>query len=155
MFGNALRLMAAGEAGRRVGDYIQNLITKYLVLAVAGGAFSAAMVFVTLAGFWALNKRTNDWVDSAAIMAGILALIGFLIVFVAYGLTANNKAPSVSAAMRNPVDTVRANIPAVDDVGHQIETAVRQYGPLPVAAAAIGFGVVAGVMYKKYRNLVQ
>jgi hypothetical protein len=72
-----------------MGVYVRNLTTKYLVLSVAGTAFTAAITFVMLAAFWAL-------------MAGILALMGFLIVFIAYGIT-RQKSPSASLALREPV----------------------------------------------------
>ena len=74
MFGAALRLIAAGEAGRRVGDYAKNLATRYLVLSAAGTAFLGAIVFGILAGFWALMSRNYDPVVAAGIMAGILRL---------------------------------------------------------------------------------
>ena len=60
MFGTALRLLAVGEAGRRIRVYVRNLTTKYLVLSVAGMAFTAAITFAMLAAFWALISRTQD-----------------------------------------------------------------------------------------------
>ena len=75
MFGAALRLIAAGEAGRRVGDYAKNLATRYLVLSAAGTALLGAIVFGILAGFWALMSRNYDPVAAAG---RILALVGFL-----------------------------------------------------------------------------
>jgi hypothetical protein len=136
-----------------MGGYVQNLAKKYLILAGAGAIFGTALVFAMLAAFWALLARNNDPVLSAGIMAGILAIVGLLIAFVAYGSTANNKPPSVSAALKSPVDTVRANVPAVDDVGRQIEYAVRQYGPMKVAAAAAGAGLIVGFIAKKTRQI--
>ena len=70
MFGTALRLLAVGEAGRRMGVYVRNLTTKYLVLSVAGIAFTAAITFAMLAAFWALISWTQDPIASAGIMAG-------------------------------------------------------------------------------------
>ncbi len=153
MLQSALRLLAAGEAGRRVGGYVQNTIKKYLVLSVAGAAFATALVFAMLASFWALLARNNDPVASAAIMAGILVLVGFLIVFIAYGSTKQAPLPSARAALQNPIDTVRANVPAIDDVGRQIEVAVKQYGAIKVAAAAATAGIVIGILAKKTRQI--
>ena len=56
MFGMVLRLLAAGDASRRLGDYAKNLTTRYMVLSVAGIAFLVAIVFAILAGYWALSR---------------------------------------------------------------------------------------------------
>ncbi len=151
MFGQALRLLAVGEAGQRLGGYVKNLATRYLVLSAAGMAFLGAIVFAILAGFWALNSRSNDPVASAGIMAGILALAGLLIALIAYGTTREKKqAASVSQALSQPVQTLQSQIPSVDDVARQIEDAVRQYGPLRVTAAAAAGGLLAGLVAKRY-----
>ena len=150
MFGAALRLLAVGEAGRRLGDYVQNLVTKYLVLSVAGTAFMSAIVFAMLAAFWALISRNHDPVASAGIMAGVLALVGFLIVFIAYGIT-HRKPQSVKQALVEPVKAAQNQMPTMDDVGRQIELAVRQYGPVRVATAAAAGGLVAGLLAKRFR----
>lgn len=152
MFGAALRLIAAGEAGRRVGDYAKNLATRYLVLSAAGTAFLGAIVFGILAGFWALMSRNYDPVVAAGIMAGILALGGSLIVLIAYGIT-RQRPKSASQALRNPADAVQSQIPSMDDVGRKIEDAVRQYGPARVTAAAVASGLVAGVLAKRLRHI--
>ena len=125
-----------------MGVYVRNLTTKYLVLSVAGTAFTAAITFAMLAAFWALIARTQDPIASAGIMAGILALVGFLIVFIAYGIT-RQKSPSASLALREPT---------VDDIGRQIEYAVRQYGPFRVASAAMAGGLLAGLLAKHFRQ---
>ena len=57
MFGAALRLLAVGEAGRRLGDYARNLTKRYLMLGIAGIPFVAATAFGILAAFWALNSQ--------------------------------------------------------------------------------------------------
>jgi cytochrome bd-type quinol oxidase subunit 2 len=152
MFGTVLRLLAVGEAGRRMGAYFKNLMTRYLVLSVAGTAFAAAITFAMLAAFWALNSRTQDPVASALIIAGVLALAGFVIVLVAYGIT-RRKSPSASLALREPVQTVQGQMPAVDEIGRQIEYAVRQYGAVRVASVAMAGGLVAGLLAKHFRQM--
>jgi hypothetical protein len=149
MFGAALRLLAVGEASRRLGDYAKNLATKYLMLSAAGTAFLAAIVFVILAVFWALISRNHDPVLSAWIMAGILALVGFLIVFIAYGIT-REKPLSARQALRDPIQTAQNQLPTADDIGRQIEHAVRVYGPVRVATAAAAGGLVAGLLAKRF-----
>ena len=152
MFGTALRLLAVGEAGRRVGDYVQNLVTKYLVLSVAGTAFLGAIVFAVLAVFWAILSRNHDPVASAGIMSGILALVGFSIVFIAYGIT-REKPQSARQALRNPAEAMTAQVPAIDEVGRQIEHAAQQYGAVRVTAAAAAAGIIAGMAAKKFRQI--
>jgi hypothetical protein len=48
------------------------------------------------------------------------------------------------------VQALQAQVPSVDDVGRQIEHAVKEYGPLPVAAAAAAGGLIAGLVAKRY-----
>lgn len=150
MWGQALRLLAVGQLGQRLGGYARNLATRYIVLSVAGTAFLGATVFAILAGFWALNSSNNNPVLSAGIMAGILVLVGCSIAVVAYGITREKQEAGVSQAIRQPFQSLQSQIPTVDDVGRQIEHAVKQYGPLRVAAAAIAGGVVAGLIARRY-----
>jgi hypothetical protein len=150
MWGQALRLLAVGQVGQRLGGYAKNMATRYLVLSVAGTAFLGATVFAILAGFWALNSSNNNPVLSAGIMAGILVLVGCLIALVAFGITREKQEASVSETIRQPFQSLQNQIPTVDDVGRQIEDAVKQYGPLRVAAAAIASGVVAGLIARRY-----
>jgi hypothetical protein len=119
------------------------------MLSAAGTAFLAAIVFVILAVFWALISRNHDPVLSAWIMAGILALVGFLTVFIAYGIT-REKPQSVKQALRDPIQTAQSQLPTADDIGRQIEHAVRVYGPVRVATAAAAGGLVAGLLAKRF-----
>jgi apolipoprotein N-acyltransferase len=152
MFGAALRLLAVGEAGRRLGDYVRNLTKRYLVLGIAGITFVAAMVFGILAAFWALNSQTQDPMWSAVIMVGILVLAGLLIVLIAYGIT-REETPSARQALSQPVRAVQNQFPTTDEVGRQIERAVQLYGPLRVATAAAAGGLIAGILAKRYRQV--
>ncbi len=152
MFGAALRLLAVGEAGQRVGDYVKNLTRRYLVLSMAGIPFAAATAFGILAGFWALNSRIQDPIWAAVIMVGILVLVGLLIVLIAYGIT-REETPSARQALTQPVRAIQNQLPTADDVGRQIERAVQQYGPIRVATAAAAGGLLAGLLAKKFRQV--
>jgi Putative Actinobacterial Holin-X, holin superfamily III len=149
MFGVALRLLATGEAGRRVGDHVKNLMTRYIFLSVAGFVFLVATAFAILAGFWALDSWMQNPIWAALIMMGICILAGCLIALTAYGIT-RKRPKSVSAAMRDPLQAVQSNIPSVEDVGRGIESAVRRYGPVRVTAAAVAGGLVAGLLAKRF-----
>ncbi|MBI4724983.1 MAG: hypothetical protein HY765_08410 [Rhodomicrobium sp.] len=148
MFGAILRLMAAAEAGRRMGDYMRLLARRYLVLSAAVIPFAAAAIFAILAIFWALNSWIENPVWPALIMVGILALAGFSIVYIAYGIT-REKPQSVRQAIEEPLQAVQSHIPTVEDVGRQIEHAVHRYGPVRVAAAAAAGGLVAGLLARR------
>lgn len=152
MFGTVLRLMAVGEAGRRLGDHIKNLVNRYLILSAAGTVFLAAIVFVILAIFWALVSWNHSPVASALIMAGVLALIGLLIALIAYGTT-RQTTPSARHALQNPAHALQERLPTVEDVGRQIEYAVRRYGPVRVATAAAAGGIIAGLLAKQLRHI--
>jgi membrane associated rhomboid family serine protease len=153
MFGQALRLLAVGEAGQRLGGYVKKLVTKYLVLSVAGMAFLGAIVFAILAGFWALSSSNHDPIISAGIMAAILALVGGLIALTAYGITREKPQQGVSQVIRQPVQALQSQVPSVEDVGRQIERAVRQYGAVRVATAAAAGGLIAGLLAKRFRQI--
>ncbi len=151
MFGTALRLLAVGEAGQRLGGYVRNLTKRYLMLGIAGIPFVAAIVFAILAVFWALTTWVQNPIWSAAIMVGILALVGLLIVLTAYGTT-REETPSARQALRRPMQAVQSQFPSVEDVGRQIEHAVRQYGAVRVATAAAAGGLIAGMLAKRFRQ---
>src|SRR5215470_2996034 len=102
MFGKILRLMAVGEASRRVGDYVKSVMTKYVMLSAAGMIFLVAFVFGILALFWLLTASIHNPVISAAIMAGALAVIALIVAVIAYAMTGRRR-PSASQALRNPL----------------------------------------------------
>jgi membrane associated rhomboid family serine protease len=148
MFGTALRLIGANEAGLRLGEYLRNLTAKYLVLSAAGIVFLIAIVFALLAVFWALDLWTRNPVSAALIMAGSLFLAGFWIALTAYGLT--RRRPSAAKhAIEPPRYRSLSSLPAADDFGRQIELAARHYGPVQVAAAAAAGGFIAGILLKR------
>jgi hypothetical protein len=145
MFGVALRLLAAGDLSRRLGDYVKNLMTRYIVLSVAGIVFLVAIVFAILAGYWAINSAMQNPIWSALIMMAICLFAGFLIALTAYGITREK-----ASARPAPMHAAQSYIPSVDDVGREIESAVHRYGPFRVAAAAAAGGIVAGLLAKRF-----
>ncbi|MGO8954344.1 MAG: hypothetical protein ACLPWS_20395 [Rhodomicrobium sp.] len=149
MLGAILRLIAAGDARRRLGGYVQTAVTRYLVLVLAAAVFSAAAVFALLAGFWALNKWQQDPVLSAAFMAAILASIGSLIALIAFGVTREKNRPDARQALAVTAAPAPGELPTVEDIGRQIEHAVRKHGPVRVLAAAVAGGVIAGLLAKR------
>jgi hypothetical protein len=149
MFGAVLRLIAAGEAGRRLGVYLRNLTAKYLMLSAAGIVFAGAVLFALLAGFWALDLWTGNQVWASLIMAGSLFLAGFLITLAAYRNT-KGKPETGKQAAGPQLLAAQSSLPPVEEVGRQIEEAARRYGPVGVVAAAAAGGLVAGLLVKRF-----
>ena len=56
---------------RRLGDYVNHLKTKYLVLGAAGMIFSVAIVFAILAIFWGLISLNHNPAASADYGRGV------------------------------------------------------------------------------------
>ncbi len=136
MLGVILRLLAAGDGDRGAGNSLKNLTTRWLVFGIAGIIFASGIAFGVLAGFWALESRTQNPVLSAVIMVGILILAALLIAFIAYGITGGEKTPGPAKAV------AQALVPLpVEEVGRQIEAAAQEYGAVRVAAAAAAGGL--------------
>ncbi len=148
MFGTALRLIAAGEAGRRLGDYLKTLTAKYLLLSAAGIVFGVALFFALLAGFWALDLWTHNPIWDALIMAGSLFLAGSSIALTAYGIT-RGKPQAAKRAIEPPSHGAAMSLPSVEEAGRAIEEAARRYGPVRVVAAAAAGGLAAGLIVKR------
>jgi hypothetical protein len=148
MFGGILRLLAVGEASRRLGDYLKKLAAKYLVLSVAGMIFLAAIAFGLSAVFWALTSSIQNPAISAAIMAGALALIGLLAVAGAYGIGPKESRSGVRQALSDPARALKSWLPGIQQAGRD---AVRAYGPFRVTAAAAAGGLVAGLVASRFR----
>jgi hypothetical protein len=149
MWRMALKALAAGGAGERLAGYARNLTARYLILAVALSVALTGVGFAVFAGFWALNQRMGDPVQTALMMAGMFFCAALLIAAFAYGTT-REKAPGARLPARVSPIGVEAYLPEPEEVGRGIENAVRRYGPLPVAAAAIAGGFVAGILAKRF-----
>ncbi len=151
MLGGFLRLIAAGEAGRRLGGYIQTAFTRFLVLALAGAVFLAGVVFALLAGYWAVNGWLHNPVASAGLMAAILASIGLSIALIASGPTKEKSTPAASRALAVRGAPAPGALPTVEDVARHIEHAVAVHGPVRVIAGAAAGGIVAGMLARRLR----
>ncbi len=149
MWGVLLRLMAAGQTGRRLGDYARTLTLRYLILGLAAMTLLWAAGFASLASYWALSAWTKSPVLAALIMAAIFCFAALLIALIAYGTTRESP-QSAKPAAREPGEAGEACGPTVEDVGRGIESAVHIYGPLPVAAAAAAGGFVAALLAKRF-----
>ncbi len=144
----ALKVLAAGSSGQRLAGYAKNLTARYLIL---GGALIVALAgasFAALAAFWALNSWTQDPMQTALIMTAIFFFAACSIAAFAYGTTREKPQSAGSVQAGAPVGA-EAYLPEPEDVGREIENAVRRYGPLPVAAAAVAGGFVAGLLAKR------
>jgi hypothetical protein len=145
----ALKVLAAGTAGQRLAGYAKNLTARYSILAVALIVALAGVGFAVMAGFWALNAWTGDPMQTSLIMTAIFFFAACSIALIAYGVT-REKPEKPRPVSGDPLEGVAAYLPSPEEVGRGIESAVRQHGPLPVAAAAIAGGFVAAVLTRKF-----
>src|SRR5262249_39185944 len=111
-----------------------------------------AALFALLAGFWALDLWLQNPVWAALIMAGSLCLAGFFIALTAYG-PIKSKPQTAALAMKPPSAPAQSVLPSVEDVGRRIEEAARQYGLVPVVAAAAAGGLIAGLLVKRLAQM--
>ena len=148
MLGFILRLIAAGEGNRGAGESLKDLTKKYLVLGIAGMIFATALIFGTLAAFWAIEAWIQNPIWSAVIMVGILILVALLTALIAYGLTRGEETPSPSKIITQEILPV-----PVEEIGRQIEDAARQYGALRVASAAAAGGLLMGFLAKRFGQI--
>jgi small-conductance mechanosensitive channel len=149
MWGVILRLLATGQASRRLGDYARNLTVRYLILGLAVAVAAVAAGFASLASYWALSAWVKGPILAALIMAAILCCVALLIALAAYGTTRESR-QSAEPVVREPVQAGEAFNPTVEDVGRGIENAVHRYGPLPVTAVAAAGGFVAALLAKRF-----
>jgi cytochrome bd-type quinol oxidase subunit 2 len=145
----ALNALAAGSAGRRLAGYARNLTARYLILGVALIVALAGACFAALAAFWALNSWTQDPMRTALVMTAIFFVAALSIAAFGYGIT-REKTPALEPAPRVALGGAEAYLPAPEDIGREIENAVRRHGPLPVAAAAVAGGFVAALLAKRF-----
>ena len=145
----ALNALAAGSAGRRLAGYARNLTARYLILGVAAIVALAGTCFAALAAFWALNSWTQDPMRTALVMTAIFFFAALSIAAFGYGIT-REKTQSAWPAPGDAAGGLEMSLPSPEDIGREIENAVRRHGPLPVAVAAVAGGLLAALLAKRF-----
>jgi hypothetical protein len=138
MLRTALALLSTLQIGARIKESFERSLRQAAVIAVAAVLLIAASVFGLIAAYQALVSIYQfDAVEAAAIMAGVLLLIGLIVLAIVPSMGRSPKqapAPSGLASTADPA--------AMIDQG--VGKAMQQVGPVPLLVAAFLAGILAG-----------
>ena len=138
MLRTALALLSTLQIGARIKDSLERSLRQAAIVAVAVVLLIAASVFGLIAAYQALVSIFQfDAVEAAAIMAGVLLLIGLIVLAIVPSMGRPAKeapAPSRLASTADPA--------AMIDQG--VGKAMQQVGPVPLLAIAFIAGVLFG-----------
>ena len=138
MLRTALALLSTLQIGARIKDSLERSLRQAAVVAVAAVLLIAAAVFGLIAAYQALVSIYQfDAVEAAAIMAGVLLVIGLIVLAIVPSMGRPPKeapAPSRLASTADPA--------AMIDQG--VGKAMQQVGPVPLLVAAFLAGIFAG-----------
>ena len=134
----ALALLSTLQIGARIKESVERSLRQAAVVAVAAVLLLAAVVFGLIAAYQALVSIYQfDAVEAAAIMAGVLLVIGLIVLAIVPSMGRPAKeapAPSRLASTADPA--------ALIDQG--VGKAMQQVGPVPLLVAAFLAGIFAG-----------
>ena len=134
----ALALLSTLQIGARIKQSFERSLRQAAVIAVAVVFLVAAAVFGLIAAYHALVSIYQfDAAEAAAIMAGVLLLVGLIVIAIALSMGHGPKRPT------QPLPFVSAPDPtAMLDQG--VGKAMQQVGPVPLLAIAFIAGVLFG-----------
>ena len=134
----ALTLLSTLQIGARIKESLERSLRQAAIIGVAVVLLVAAAVFGLIAAYQALVSIYQfDALEAAAIMAGILLLIGLIVLaFVPTIGREPKRAPTPSPL----VSTGDATTMIDQGVGK----AMQQVGPVPLLVAAFIAGILAG-----------
>ena len=134
----AMALFSTLQIGARIKESFERSLRQAAVIAVAVVFLAAAAVFGLIAAYHALVSIYQfDAAEAAAIMAGVLLLVGLIVLAIASSMGRPPKkapAPAPLASVGDPR--------AVLDQG--VGKAMQQVGPVPLLAIAFIAGVLFG-----------
>jgi hypothetical protein len=138
MFRAAMALFSTLQIGARIKESFERSLRQAAVIAVAVVFLAAAAVFGLIAAYHALVSIYQfDAAEAAAIMAGVLLLVGLIVLAIASSMGRPPKqalAPAPLASVGDPT--------AMLDQG--VGKAMQQVGPVPLLAIAFIAGVLFG-----------
>ena len=134
----ALALLSTLQIGARIKESFERSLRQAAVVAVAVVLLVAAAVFGMVAAYHALVSIYQfDSAEAAGIMAGVLLLVGLIVLAIAASMGREPKRPArASPAVSTPDPT------AMIDQG--VGKAMEQVGPVPLLAIAFIAGVLFG-----------
>jgi hypothetical protein len=136
----AMALFSTLQIGARIKESFERSLRQAAVIAVAVVFLAAAAVFGLIAAYHALVSLYQfDAAEAAAIMAGVLLLVGLIVLAIASSMGRPPKqapapAPAPLASVGDPI--------AMLDQG--VGKAMQQVGPVPLLAVAFIAGVLFG-----------
>ena len=137
MLRTALALLSTLQIGARIKESVERSLRQAAVVAVAAVLLIAAVVFGLIAAYQALVSIYQfDAVEAAAIMAGVLLVIGLIVL----AIPSMGRPPKEAPAPSRLAST--ADPAAMIDQG--VGKAMQQVGPVPLLVAAFLAGIFAG-----------
>jgi len=140
MLRTALALLSTLQIGARIKESVERSLRQAAVIAVAAVFLIAAAIFGLIAAYQALVSIYQfDALEAAAIMAGVLLVIGLIVLAIVPAMGREPKprqrpAPSPLASVGDPA--------AMIDLG--VGKAMQQIGPVPLLAIAFIAGILVG-----------
>ena len=134
----ALALLSTLQIGARIKESLERSLRQAAVIAVAVVFLVAAAVFGLIAAYHALVSIYQfDAAEAAAIMAGVLLLVGLIVIAIALSMGRELKRPGQALPFVSASDPT-----AMLDQG--VGKAMQQVGPVPLLAIAFIAGVLFG-----------
>ena len=134
----AMALLSTLQIGARIKDSFERSLRQAAVIAVAVVLLAAAAVFGLIAAYHALVSIYQfDAAEAAAIMAGVLLLVGLIVLAIVPMV-----GPQPKRATPSPLVSTGADPTAMID--QSVGKAMQQVGPVPLLAVAFIAGVLFG-----------
>jgi hypothetical protein len=139
MLRTALALLSTLQIGARIKESVERSLRQAAIVAVAAVFLLAASIFGLIAAYQALVSIYQfEPVEAAAIMAGVLLLIGLIVLAIV---------PSMGREPKKPAQAP-SPLASVPDPGAMIDQgvgkAMQQVGPVPLLVAAFLAGLFVG-----------
>ena len=134
----AMALLSTLQIGARIKQSLERSLRQAAVIAVAVVFLVAAAVFGLIAAYHALVSIYQfDAAEAAAIMAGVLLLVGLIVIAIALSMGHGPKRPTQASPFVSGPDPT-----AMLDQG--VGKAMQQVGPVPLLAIAFIAGLLFG-----------
>jgi hypothetical protein len=130
----ALSLISSLQIGARIKDTVERSVKQAIVIAVAVVVLLFAIGFALVAGYQALIVYDFTPLAAAGIMAGVLALLGVLILAVV---------PLFGKPKRREPTFVNAPAEGMAMIDQGVGKAMQQVGPLTLLVIAFAAGLLA------------
>ena len=139
MLRTALALLSTLQIGARIKESLERSLRQAAVVAVAVVFLIAASIFGLIAAYQALVSIYQfEPVEAAAIMAGVLLLIGLIVLAI---VPTMGREPKKPARATSPLASTPDPAAMIDQ---GVGKAMQQIGPVPLLVAAFLAGIFAG-----------